>query len=516
MRRFRRAVLATMAGTLPCFMLSPSLNAQDTDVVPLFQQGDSSFLDSFASTKPTTPSWLNEPIDAWLDDETSEKSDTDLTADERIQQLEEKLKKLDSSWSKFDDAEKKKKDDASKKPTFKIGGRIHLDYWNYLDQSAGIGFFENPKPGPSFGNDPSDTLAFRRIRLECQGDVPDNMLWRTQVDFNNPGTPEIKDVFLGFKELPANQTLLIGNQKRPLGLDHLNSSRFNVFVERPLVVETFNSDARRPGICMYGHTNDESVIWAYGTYLLENVATDGRYVGDSRQMSINGRLAGSPWYDESTDGRGYFHWGIAGMVAKPDGNADSAVDGHSNESRFDTRSESRSQSRWYDTGAIAGAEWFQTIALESILNVGPTQIVGEYQHTFLQRSSGGDVQFNGAYAYWSYFLTGEHIPYNRTTGTLDRVMPYENFFLVDRHSGGHGTGWGAWNVAARYSYLDLSDNDILGGVGHAGTAALNWHWNAYAKVQFDLTYGQISDHAAVGGYTSGDYTLCGTRFAIDF
>ena len=203
------------------------------------------------------------------------------------------------------------------------------------------------------------------------------------------------------------------------------------------------------------------------------------------------------------------------MVAKPDGDA-TAADGHVNEARFTTRAETRSQSRWYDTGAIAGAEWFQTVGFEGILNVGPTQLVGEYQHTFLQRAGGSDVQLNGAYAYWSYFLTGEHIPYERSTGTLGRVQPYENFFLVDRRSGGHGSGWGAWNVATRYSYLDLTSQEIQGGIGHAGTVALNWHWNAYAKLQFDLTYGQMTDHRDVGGYTGGDYTLCGTRFAIDF
>lgn len=83
------------------------------------------------------------------------------------------------------------------------------------------------------------------------------MLFRTQIDFNNPRTPEIKDVYFGFNNLPHNQTLLIGNQKRPIGMDHLNSSRHNVFAERPLAVETFNEDARRLGVCMYGYPQDE-------------------------------------------------------------------------------------------------------------------------------------------------------------------------------------------------------------------------------------------------------------------
>ena len=284
--------------------------ADDGVAISVFDDSESNFLNLTVPTAVTAPAWLDDAVnsDAKTKEEgkeakaKDEEADEEPTAEERIKELEEKLKKLDSSWSKFDDAEKKKKADAAKKPTFKIGGRVHMDYWDFLEQSQGISNFEHPTPGPGFGNDPDDTFAFRRIRLEIQGDVPDNMLYRMQVDFNNPSTPEIKDVYMGFKELPGNQTLLIGNQKRPLGLDHLNSSRYNVFVERPLVIETFNSDARRPGICMYGQSDDESLIWAYGAYYLEAIPTDGRYVGDARQMSINGRLAGSPWYDESTNG----------------------------------------------------------------------------------------------------------------------------------------------------------------------------------------------------------------------
>ena len=71
-------------------------------------------------------------------------------------------------------------------------------------------------------------------------------------------------------------------------------------------------------------------------------------------------------------------------------------------------------------------------------------------------------------------------------------------------------------MAARYSYLDLTDGDVLGGVGNAGTLALNWFWNPFAKVQFNLTHGAVTDHRNVGGYMAGDYTTLGTRFAIEF
>ncbi len=405
-------------------------------------------------------------------------------------------------------------------PTFDIGGRIHADYWGFPSDSEGAGFFEHPNPASSnFGIDPEDRYLFRRIRLEMKGDIFETMLWRMQIDFNTPAAPEIKDVFIGFKELPANQTFLIGNQKRPIGLDHLNSSRFNVFIERPLVVEAFNEDARRPGATFYGFTDDESLGWAYGMYGLTNISRINGYRGDALQLSANGRLWGSPWYDECSGGRGYFHWAVAGMVADPDGEAGPGE--NSNEGRFRTRPEARTNSRWIDTGRVPGADTYEILALESILNVGPMQIVGEYQFTWMQRDdftpgTGPDLFFHGAYVYASYLLTGEHVPYTRDRGTIGRVKPFENFFLVNRCCGDTAGGWGAWQVALRLSYLDLTSEDVLGGYQENVTFGLNWWWTSHSKVQFNLVYGDIRNREPVGGFTDANFLIAGIRFAADF
>jgi phosphate-selective porin OprO/OprP len=340
------------------------------------------------------------------------------------------------------------------------------------------------------------------------------MLYKLEVDFNNADDPEYKDIYIGWKGFPHNQMLLLGNQKRPLGLDHLNSSRYNVFMERPLVVEAFNEDARRIGLAMYGYSHDERYNWRYGVYELENTSLDGRSIGDSMQMSGNARLASSPWYDERNEGRNYLHWAIAGMVAKPDGDA-SPADTNSNEARFRTRTENRSDRRWLDTGRIANAAWYEIAAVESMLNVGRLQIVGEYQTNWTQRDVGDDLFFHGGYVYVSYFLTGEHQPYDRQDGTIDRVVPLENFFLVDPACGRWG-GWGAWQIAARYSYLDVSDSDILGGVGRNLTFGLNWFWTPYSKVQFNYIYGDVSQHEPVAGFASGNFHVIGVRFMVDF
>lgn len=444
--------------------------------------------------------------------------------------IAQRLTELENAWAKEKEAERAAAEAAEvaarekdkyvyvppKEPTFELGGRIHLDYWGFPEDTPGIGFFENPTTGV----DPENRVAFRRIRLEFGGDIFETMLWRIQLDFNSPGEPEMKDVYLGFRNLPHNQQLLIGNQKRPLGLDHLNSSRFNVFMERPLVVEAFNEDARRTGIAMYGYSDDLIYTWRYGTYLLDNITTSGEYIGDSMQASGNVRLSCCPWYDECSGGRGYLHLAVAGMVARPDGDA-AADDANANEARFRTRPEARSTNRWINTEPIVGARWYEIAAAEFMLNVNSWQFVSEYQTTWVQRDNntvgtGPDVNFHGAYAQLSYFLTGEFMPYNRKTSTISRVHPLENFFFVPTCDGCRGTGWGAWQIAARVSYLDLSDEDILGGDERNVTLGMNWYWTSHSKVQFNAIFGEIDQHAPVGGFTSGDFWIVGTRFMADF
>ncbi|MCA9260381.1 MAG: ATPase, partial [Planctomycetales bacterium] len=309
--------------------------------------------------------------------------------------------------------------------------------------------------------------------------------------------------------------------KRPYGLDHLNSSRYNVFIERPFVVEAFNQDARRFGVCSYGISDDLAWNWRYGVYNQRLIQDEGNYVSDHFQAQIAGRLANTIWYDESSDGRGYAHWAVSGTWADTDPNAlaDNFADSGASEARFRTRPEARTDARWLDTRIIPGADDYGLMGLESVVNVGALQVVGEYQNVWLNRQAGTDLRFQGAYAYLSYFLTGEHIPWEREDGTLGRVKPFENFWLVDTCCDGVRSGWGAWQVALRWSWLDLVDDDIRGGVGHSVTAGLNWHWTPYSRMQFNYIYGNIEENdinAAGGGPNYGHYSIIGTRFMVDF
>ena len=191
-----------------------------------------------------------------------------------------------------------------------------------------------------------------------------------------------------------------------------------------------------------------------------------------------------------------------------------------NEARFRHRPEARSATRWIDTGVIDFTDHYNLFGVESVVNLGPIQFVGEVQNVWLSRNTGfgSDVQLWGGYFYVSYFLTGEHMPWSRRRGTLARIQPFEEFFLVRTCDRGICKGWGAWQIAARYSYADFNDQDILGGVGESFTLGLNWYWTSNARMQFNWLHGEITDNGVTRApaVLSGNYDIVGARLMVDF
>lgn len=433
-----------------------------------------------------------------------------------------RLTKLEDLFKKLDDGQKAFVLPGHSGATMKVVGRIHLDYWGFPETDPGINAFETLDPTIS----PQNNFQFRRLRFGVRGDVKPNMEYRIEMEYAGGNDVEFRDAFLAFKYLPIVQTLVIGNQKRPYGLDHWNSSRYNVFLERPFVVEAINQDSRRLGIQSWAYSEDLRYNWQYGVFTQRLIQDEGDYYSDHLQGEIAGRFASTIWYDDTSNGRGYAHVAVSGSVAHPDGSAGSGplvpgLDEAQNEARFRTRPEARSASRWIDTGRIRGADWYELANVEGVLNIGATQIVAEWMNLFLQRDDGtlpndDNLYFNGGYVYVAHFLTGEHMPWDRETGQLDRPEPFENFFLVRNEDGSLGRGWGAWQIAARYSTADFTNEDIAGGVGESLTLGLNWYWNSYARMQFNYIVGRIDERAPAAGYTSGDYHIVGTRVMVDF
>lgn len=433
-----------------------------------------------------------------------------------LEDMEKRFGSLEEDWNEFQDAQKEKKDADAEKTTFKLNGRVQLDYWNFLEESEGIGFFEHDDPAAAnYGTDPEDRLEFRRVWLEFSGTLTHNFSFRATVDVSNPSDPGFKDLYLSMDDIGFNQMLKVGIQKRPISLDQWDSSRHIVFLERPTVGDAFDEYSRLLGACVWGYSDAKTWTWQYGVFTLENPQDDGEVIGDSMQLSGNGRLGNTfLWRD---DGRQYAYFGSSIMVAHPDGDATDA-DTNGVEARFRARPEARSDNRWVDTGTIVGTEWYEISGLEAVYNDGPLQVVGEWMTNWTHRDdvvagTPADLRFQGGYVYVSYVLTGEHIPWDRESGQIGRLRPFNPW---TPGSADGRRGWGALNVAARYSFVDLTDEDVLGGLEQNVTCIMNWHWTAYAKLQYQLGWGEVYDRAPVGGYSSGHFWTSGLRMAFDF
>ena len=74
-------------------------------------------------------------------------------------------------------------------------------------------------------------------------------------------------------------------------------------------------------------------------------------------------------------------------------------------------------------------------------------------------------------------------------GYFDRTKPAANFLQG---------GPGAWEIAARYSTLDLQSGLIQGGELDDLTIALNWYWNPHIRLMFNYVNAEVEDGLSTG------------------
>jgi phosphate-selective porin OprO/OprP len=200
------------------------------------------------------------------------------------------------------------------------------------------------------------------------------------------------------------------------------------------------------------------------------------------------------WYDEA-EGRDYLHLGAAYFLNVPPrntiafrsipeifvgeqapngvGTAGFAVPGVFNGTPF-----------FVNTGTLTDVDQVHTFGLEGLWVYGPLSVQAEAMAASVDRPAQESALLNGAYIQVGYFLTGEHRPYDRAAGAIDRVRPHEDFFLV-RTDYGIERGKGAWEIAARLSHIDLEDDDVSGGLMDNFTFGINWYANPFCKVVFN-------------------------------
>ena len=148
---------------------------------------------------------------------------------------------------------------------------------------------------------------------------------------------------------------------------------------------------------------------------------------------------------------------------------------------------------------------------------GSFSLQGELMTTQIENAA--DSYLWGGYIYASYFLTGEHREYNKQYAAFGRIHPLENFWWVDSDCEDCNYGHGAWELAARFSYLDYDQAGLTAipfdsrGELTNFTLGVNWYWSPHIRMMFNYVYSELDDadtrtSATVNGFL--------TRLQFDF
>ena len=280
-----------------------------------------------------------------------------------------------------------------------------------------------------------DGANLRRVRLGVKGTVDYDWGYRFQAEFGN-GDETLLDASLSYNGF-EDTTLTVGQFKEPFSLEQLSAANNFTFLEKASPAALSPARAIGAAVSYAG----ESYTLTGGVFGAE-AATRST---DDEAWSVTGRGTWTPVQDDNK----LLHLGVAGSYRMPDQNTDTLQFRSFPENSVDTL-------RAVDTGAMSDVKHSTVLGAETAGYWGPVFVQGEYIHADISRENGmSGVDFDGAYVQGSWFLTGEHRAYNARKGIFDAVKPNDPF--------SRGRGAGAWEVAARYSTLDLTDGGITGG-----------------------------------------------------
>jgi phosphate-selective porin OprO and OprP len=306
---------------------------------------------------------------------------------------------------------------------FSIRGRLHMDGFYGISQAD---TFSN-----GFNN--------RRARMGMAGTITNGWDGQIEIDFAD-GRIDPKDIRLR-RTFGNGGQLWIGQYKVPQGLNQLTSSNEITLVERSAINNVI-ADSRRLGIA-WDYFNGPL---GFKTMIFGRALGQRDALIDDMPLGLAFRGVFAP-----ETGGGILHIGASAVY-------ENLMD--NNIVRLRDRPEARDSKggdiRLIDAVVPDAKSTFKA-GLELLFISGPFSIEGEYLQATVNRSEGNNPTFGGFHVQSSYVLTGESRSYSR--GLVGSVSPAGDA--------------GAWEVALRYSFMDLNDAGFTGGVQRNITLGLN-------------------------------------------
>ncbi len=318
------------------------------------------------------------------------------------------------------------------------------------------------------------------------------------------GTSGVENAYIsytGLKPFGGRMAVDIGVMDLPYTLDEATSSNDILFMERASAGIVATNIAAGDFRSAVGTRWYNDVFWA-GAYVTGpttgaiHSASSAAPAGTSEQYGAVARVAG-----QIVSGKDYsIHLGgDAQWLIQPPRNLIANTQTVTLSDRPELRLDPTVLA---STGAIANASGAQVYSVEAAATYGPLILQGEYfwfnvdrnANTGLPPIGAPSAKFQGGYAQAGWVLTGEHRTYNAANAAYNGVKPAHPFSL-------DGGGWGAWEIAGRFSTIDLNSQlgtatGIAGGRQNVYTLALNWYVNGNVRFMLDYLHGTVSRQAS--------------------
>jgi phosphate-selective porin OprO/OprP len=334
----------------------------------------------------------------------------------------------------------------------------------------------------------SDGAYFRRARFGFEGTLARDFNYRVLVEMGGSGTEgpaRINDFWIGYTGF-APFTIQVGAFAPPANMDDGITPDNALFIERAASAELSRSLGGADGRIGVG-LRGNGARWMSALTLTSRTANDAE-VFDS-QLAAVGRFGGLI----ATSSDYNIHAGLSGTwVFQPPDQGSTAAAGQRHVVRFRDRPEIRVDStRLVDTGSI-DTDSAYVYGLEAAANWKNWYLQAESFHYGIERTDATtllpDPDFEGFYVQGSWFLTGESRRYDVASGAFQAPRPFVPFTSAG--------GMGAWELALRYSHLDLdyhaglagtaaTADAIRGGVQDIWTLGVNWYLNPNVKLMFN-------------------------------
>ena len=347
--------------------------------------------------------------------------------------------------------------------------------------------------------DLSSGTNFRRARIGIDGKAFGDWDYSFLLDYGGAGEEDaahIQELWVQYSGLKPFH-FKAGAYPPSIGLEDQGSTNGQLFLERPASADIARSLAG-------GDFREGASIWAAGDWWYFNTSVTGRLVGvvnsqatgvaqpfDS-QLGLIGRVGFLPV--KTADAM--LEVGVHGSyVARPAdiGGPDTAAGATRYSVTLQERPELRVDGTRLISTAAINAQHASSAGLEAAGEYGPFFLQSEYEKFRVERRNGviglEDPEFSGYYVEGSYSLTGERRRFNPNTWAFDAPPVNHPFSLAD-HT------WGAWELAGRYSDIDLNfhagalgtaptADAIRGGEQKIWTGGLNWYPNSVVRFMLD-------------------------------